>query len=116
MSSRIDAIIHPMCSGRWGNRVLRACNRVCRLTVEHGQLYATIDGAEPVPVNVAAESRIGRRLTLLKIRAADTRTPTRLVILADLGPGLRNILPDDFRRLRMWLRLGHPSCSSASTI
>ncbi|MGM0769243.1 MAG: hypothetical protein ACQEV6_14555 [Pseudomonadota bacterium] len=115
MSSRIDAAVGPRCTGRWRSGLLRACNTVTRLTVERDQLYATRNADEQTPVSVAAESRIGRRVTLLKIRTADARSQTHLVVLADLGPGFRNITPDDFRRLRMWLRLGHNDRPPAST-
>lgn len=116
MSSRIDLHLRPESARLWLSRVLFACNGVTRLMVEQGQLYAGIRAGEPEPVSVANESRIGRHLTLLKIRTRDARSQSHLVVLVDFGPRFRNVASDDFRRLRMWLRLGQTRRTPASTI
>lgn len=115
MSSRIDLRIRPECARRWLTGPLRACNVVTRLTIEHGQLHAWIRSDGRQPVSVSRESRIGRRVTLLKILTLDARSRSYLLVLVDFGPQLRNVPADEFRRLRMWFRLGQTSRFSAST-
>ncbi|MCK7551193.1 hypothetical protein [Marinobacter goseongensis] len=115
MSSRIDLRLRPESASPWFSRILCACNAVTRLKVEQGQLYAGVRAGEPKPVSVANESRIGRHLTLLKIRSRDARSQSHLVVLVDFGPHFRNVASDEFRRLRMWLRLGQTRRTPAST-
>ncbi|MEX2476613.1 hypothetical protein [Marinobacter sp.] len=115
MSNRIDLRLQPIGGRGWLTTCLRACNTVTQLTVDQGQLHAQFGTGRSAPVSIAAESRVGRRLTLLKIRTADARSQPHTVVLADFGPYLRNVTPEGFRRLRMWLRLGRASRNLAST-
>ncbi|EON91465.1 hypothetical protein MARLIPOL_13504 [Marinobacter lipolyticus SM19] len=106
MSNRIKLRLRPSATHQWLRSILRGVNSVAELTLEQDQLHAYFDSGISYPVFVTGESRIGPRLTLLKIRASDTRSGSRLVVLANFGPEFRNVDPTEFRRLRMWLRLG----------
>ncbi|AZT83072.1 hypothetical protein EHN06_05665 [Marinobacter sp. NP-4(2019)] len=114
MSNRINLRLQPSATQPSLRSILRAVNSVTELTLEQGQLHARFASGICCPVFVAGESRIGPRLTLLKIRASDTRSGSRLVVLVNFGPGVRNVDPDEFRRLRMWLRLSPNNHSLAS--
>lgn len=106
MSSRINLHLRPSAPQGWLRNLLRAVNTVTELTLDHNQLRARFGSGDSCPVAVAGESRLSPRLTLLKIRPTDSRFHSRLVVLANFGPGFRNVDPEEFRRLRMWLRLG----------
>jgi toxin CptA len=106
VSSRTEFPVAPVCGKSWLRYLLGAFNTVTHLSVAHGQLHARIGDGDWHAVTVAGESRIGTRLTLLKIRPVTTRSSWRMVVLVNLGPSFRNVPPEEFRRLRMWLRLG----------
>jgi toxin CptA len=69
-----------------------------RLTGDNGQ-GATV---EWLPVY---NSRLFDRLAWLELAATEAPRRRRRLIVTDL-PVLANLPPDDFRRLRVWLRLG----------
>lgn len=106
MSSRIKLYLRPSAPYGWLRNLLKTVNTVTELTLDHGQLQARFGSGDSCRVTVAGDSRLSARLTLLKIRPTDSRFHSRLVVLANFGPGFRNVDPDEFRRLRMWLRLG----------
>lgn len=87
--------------------LLKAARSVIRLRVEQGQLYAQTRDGRQVAVAPAASSRLGARLSLLKLRCTGTRFGSYHALLLANTPGAPGNVPeDDFRRLRVWLRLG----------
>jgi len=95
------------------NGLLLGCGSVSGLLIEHDKMYARIGDKQRVEVIPLASSRIWSGLALLKLRPAGTifRSYTSLLLAPVPGsPG--NVPAEDFRRLRVWLRLGRPRRSS----
>ncbi len=77
------------------------------LLVDQEQMYAITGDNRRIPVSPASSSRIWSSLVLLKLHPSDTRsTPYTTILLAPLPGSQGNVAEDDFRRLRVWLRLG----------
>lgn len=93
--------------------LLRSKLSVTGLALEAGQLQAILPGQSAVPVEPSGASRLGPRLTLLKLRPTGTRLKAYYLILLapESWPG-GNVCPDQFRRLRQWLRLGQSPSSN----
>lgn len=90
--------------------LLRGRRAVTSLHLQDGLLSAQIGGGTPEIVAVAGASRLGARLALLKLRPAGTRSRAyTAILLTDAGPIRGNVPVDEFRRLRVWLRLGRPA-------
>lgn len=78
---------------------------VTGLLVDHDRLQIRYRDGRMQVAEVAPESRLGARLSILKlVPEAPTSSPVP-VILSTL-PGVTNTEPQAFRRLRVWLRLG----------
>ncbi|MBC7183537.1 MAG: hypothetical protein H5U30_08215 [Marinobacter sp.] len=93
--------------------LLRGRHSMSRLFVEQDQLYAATGGERKVPVTAAATSRLWSGLALLKLRPAGTKFRSYSAILMAPSPGTEGNCPkEEFRRLRMWLRLGRSRPSS----
>ncbi|WP_375182941.1 hypothetical protein [Marinobacter sp.] len=89
--------------------LLRGHRAVAGLTVTDGQLLARLADQTAVAVDAAGASRMGPRLTLLKLRPVGTTSGSYFtVLLAPIAGLAGNASADDFRRLRVWLRLGRP--------
>ncbi|MFO7528512.1 MAG: hypothetical protein R6W86_06870 [Marinobacter sp.] len=86
---------------------------VTGLALENGQLQAILPGREAIPVRPCRTSRLGPMLTLLKLRPSGSRLGAYYLILLapEPWPG-GNVCPDQFRRLRQWLRLGQSQSSN----
>lgn len=96
------ALLQYRCTG-----LLKGRRSVKALFVEQDQLYARTGDNRQIPVVPSAASRIWSGLGLLKLRPADTRywSYTTIVLTPSSGrPG--NVAEEEFRRLRIWLRLG----------
>lgn len=93
--------------------LLRSRRSVTGLALEAGQLQAILPGRDAIPVQPCRSSRLGPTLTLLKLRPAGTRLGAYYLILLapHAWPG-GNVCPDQFRRLRQWLRLGQSQSSN----
>lgn len=77
------------------------------LLVEQGKMFAKTGDNRQVEVRPLASSRVWAGLALLKLRPAGTRFRSYTAILLAPSQGRPgNIAADDFRRLRVWLRLG----------
>lgn len=77
------------------------------LMVEQGQLSARLGDGRHVNVEAAGTSRLGPRLALLKLRPQGTRVKAySAILLANSSCFRGNVPEDEFRRLRVWLRLG----------
>ncbi|WP_417566070.1 hypothetical protein [Marinobacter sp.] len=93
--------------------LLRGRHSVSSLSVEQGQLYAATGDHRRVPVITSSASRIWSGLALLKLRPAGARFRSYTTILLAPSSGTNGNCPEDeFRRLRMWLRLGRARPSS----
>ena len=93
--------------------LLRGKYSVTGLALEAGQLQAKFTGRDAVPVQPCRSSRLGPMLTLLKLRPTGSRLGAYYLILLapEPWPG-GNVCPDQFRRLRQWLRLGQSQPSN----
>ena len=104
----VGAILQYRGSGR-----LQGSSTVNVLRVEEGQLSARLGDGREIAVIATGASRLGPRLALLKLRPVGTRVRTYSAILLANTAYLRGNVPEDeFRRLRMWLRLGLPQPAS----
>ncbi len=89
------------------NGLLRGRKAVRTLQLRQGRLYAGLGDGREIPVTVAAGCRMNTRMALLKLHPTDSRFPSYSVILLAGTPAFPGNVPDDeFRRLRVWLRLG----------
>ncbi|WP_372998568.1 hypothetical protein [Marinobacter sp.] len=89
------------------NGLLLGSRSVKSLLIEQGTLYANTGDNGKIPVHPEAASRIWAGLALLKLRPADTRLRGyNAILLAPSSGRPGNVPKEDFRRLRVWLRLG----------
>jgi toxin CptA len=87
--------------------LLNAGTSVMALVVEDNQCSAQLADGRVIPVHVSTDSRMGAKLALLKLRPQGTRLLfCSTILLADITSIPGNVAEDDFRRLRVWLRLG----------
>lgn len=93
--------------------LLRSRRSVTGLTLDDGRLLAIRPGRDAIPVEPCGTSRLGPTLTLLKLRPIGTRLGAYYLILLapETWPG-GNVCPEQFRKLRQWLRLGQPQSSN----
>lgn len=95
-----------------GTGKLAGKRAVTALQVSDGQLYAQLSHTRTVAMEVAGSSQLGARVALLKLRPVGTRLfPYSAILLTGTGPVRGNVPADEFRRLRVWLRLGQPKSS-----
>lgn len=87
--------------------LLRGSGSVTGLLIEQDKMYARTGDNRQIQVLPQASSRIWSGLALLKLRPAGTRFRTyTAILLAPSSGSPGNVSTDDFRRLRVWLRLG----------
>ncbi|AHI28775.1 hypothetical protein [Marinobacter similis] len=80
---------------------------VTALQVLDGQLYAQLGHSRTVAMEIASSSQLAPHLALLKLRPVGTRLfPYSAILLTGNGIVRGNVPEDEFRRLRVWLRLG----------
>ena len=80
---------------------------VTALKVLDGQLYAQLGHSRTVAMEIAASSQLGAHLAVLKLRPVGTSLYSHsTILLTGTGPVRGNVPEDEFRRLRVWLRLG----------
>lgn len=77
---------------------------VTGLRLDDDQLWVLHRDGTAVAVNPGPGSRIGARFTALQLRQTQGNRYYTTVLLLSGGRG--NLLADDARRLRLWLRLG----------
>ena len=91
------------------NGLLRGRKAVCTLQLRQGRLYVGLGDGRELPVTPAADCRVFAPMALLKLYPSDSRFPPYSVILLASTPAYPGNVPEDeFRRLRVWLRLGQP--------
>lgn len=67
------------------------------------------DGRE-IGCRISKSSALGASYLVLKLHPEGTRCRSLVVLMtANTGPFSANVSGPDFRRLRMWLRIGQPS-------
>jgi len=94
--------------------LLSAGASVTALSVECNQCFAQLADGRTIPVQISTGSRMGARLALLKLRPQGSGLLScSAILLADTGNISGNVAEDDFRRLRVWLRLGRPQQAPA---
>lgn len=87
--------------------LLKGQGALTSLSVKDGLLRARVGDKSAEVVEVTGSSRLGARIALLKLRPVGTRFRAyTAILLTDLGPIRGNVPSDEFRRLRVWLRLG----------
>ncbi|KAA1172010.1 hypothetical protein FWJ25_15375 [Marinobacter salinexigens] len=89
--------------------LLRTPSSVVLLRLEEGRLHSGLANGQQIEVQPSGSSRIGPCLTLLKLQPVDTRFSAYSCLLvagSHWWPG--NVTEDEFRKLRVWLRLGRP--------
>ncbi|WP_372980756.1 hypothetical protein [Marinobacter sediminum] len=80
---------------------------VTALQVLDGQLYAQLSHSRTTTMEIASVSQLGAHLALLKLRPVGTRLfPYSAILLTGNRFVRGNVPEDEFRRLRVWLRLG----------
>ncbi|MCM0611179.1 hypothetical protein KFJ24_01675 [Marinobacter sediminum] len=93
--------------------MLRGASSVGALRLKDEQLYAKLVDGRLIPVTAGPNSRVGARLALLKLRPVGTRLLSySAILLADTAGTHGNVPEDEFRRLRVWLRLGRSQPTS----
>lgn len=104
------ALPATLAGGVWQYRhtgLLQSRTAVTSLRVEEGQLYVGLGEAPAIPVVASGASRIGARVSLLKLRPVGTRFRAYSSLLLATSAWFPGNVPDnEFRRLRVWLRLG----------
>ncbi|QSP96299.1 hypothetical protein LPB19_07950 [Marinobacter salinisoli] len=93
--------------------LLQGKSAVTSLLLEQGQLYAQLGCGQREPVSPSPASRLGPHLTLLKLSAKDSTVRSYSAILIGSNPCCQGNVPgNEYRRLRVWLRLGQQAPSS----
>ena len=96
--------------------LLRSSASVIRLTVAEGQLNVHLADGRSFPAHPTSDSRLFGGLALLKFRLGGTSLKPPLVVLFSFSnreEAVGNVDPDNFRRLRVWLRLASTSATGA---
>src|SRR5690606_19430993 len=97
--------VAAMAVTRFYRSLCRRPDSIVALVVDQDTLWIRRADDRLTPAVVAPQSRIGARLSLLKVSCRGTTKQTALIVLSTL-PGMTNTDPATFRRLRVWLRLG----------
>lgn len=91
------------------NGLLLGAGSVKGLLIEHDKMYIRTGEHRQFEVLPMASSRIWSGLALLKLQPVGTRLRSyTAILLAPLPRAPGNVPAEDFRRLRVWLRLGRP--------
>lgn len=85
--------------------LLWGATAVIAIELKNDQLWARLGNGSQFPVKPAADSRIGSRITLLKLSFPTAPYSPRTVILMAGNNLPGNVRLEPFRQLRVWLRL-----------
>jgi hypothetical protein len=103
------AALGALCQVRTSG-LLRSPGSVTRLTVEDDRLTAHFADGRCFTARPASESRVFGQLAILKLQfeKLSGRRPSLVVLFnsGKMGSSSGNVQLDDFRRLRVWLKLG----------
>ncbi|MDS1311803.1 MULTISPECIES: hypothetical protein [Marinobacter] len=88
------------------NGLLIGPSAVLGLYLEKNTLYARLGNGQTAAVSACRSSRLNSRMALLKLHAVASRSTSYPVVILS-GQRVSGNLPEEqFRRLRLWLRLG----------
>ncbi|MBQ0813884.1 MAG: hypothetical protein KBT82_06850 [Marinobacter sp.] len=88
------------------NGLLAGPSAVLALHQDQGTLYARLGNGQILAVSASPSSRISSKFALLKLQPVASTSPSYPVVLLSDRRIAGNVSEDQFRRLRMWLRLG----------
>ncbi len=88
------------------NGLLAGHGAVLGLYLEQNRLYARLGSGQSRAVYACPSSRLSSRVALLNLRPVASRSGSYPVVLLCSNRIAGNVSEDQFRRLRMWLRLG----------
>ncbi|KKN40453.1 hypothetical protein LCGC14_0733160 [marine sediment metagenome] len=88
------------------NGLLAGPSAVLGLLQDQNTLYARLGNGQTLAVKTCPSSRISSRIVLLKLQPVASRFYSYPVVLLSGKRMTGNVSEDQFRRLRMWLRLG----------
>jgi len=88
------------------NGLLKGPSAVLRLHQDQNALYARLGNGQTLAVTACPSSRISSKVVLLKLQPVASRYASYPVVLLSGNRIAGNVSEDQFRRLRMWLRLG----------
>lgn len=88
------------------NGLLTGPSAVLGLYQDQNILYARLGNGQTMAVNACRSSRISSKVVLLKLQPTASILASYPVVLLSGTRVAGNVSEDQFRRLRMWLRLG----------
>lgn len=88
------------------NGLLAGASAVLGLEQDQNTLYAHLGSGQTLAVCASSSSRISSKIALLKLQPLAAKSTCYSVVLLSGKRIAGNIPEDQFRRLRMWLRLG----------
>ncbi|AMQ90173.1 hypothetical protein [Marinobacter sp. LQ44] len=88
--------------------LLRGPGAVKALRTDSGGITCQFGDGHETPVRVCASSTLGASCLILKLHPQDSRSGSIMVMITGkIGPFQANAPEPEFRRLRVWLRIGH---------
>lgn len=88
--------------------LLRGPRAVKALRTDSGGITCQFGDGHETPVRVCASSTLGASCLILKLHPQDSRSGSIMVMITGkIGPFQANAPEPEFRRLRVWLRIGH---------
>lgn len=88
------------------NGLLAGPSAVVGLSQNQNTLYAHLGNGQILAVNACPSSRMSSKIALLKLKPIASKYAAYSVVLLSATRIAGNLPEDQFRRLRMWLRLG----------
>jgi toxin CptA len=88
------------------NGLLAGPSAVVGLSQNQNTLYARLGNGQVLAVSACPSSRMNSKMALLKLKPAASKYTAYSVVLLSTTRITGNLPEDQFRRLRMWLRLG----------
>lgn len=96
-----SAILTSMTHSYWHYILRRSRHAVRGLSITRDGLKIETCRDDWIPVETLGSSFVSPWLTVLNLKLPDRRLATHVVLLPDM------LGPDEFRRLRVWLKWGH---------
>ncbi|WP_138437770.1 hypothetical protein [Marinobacter shengliensis] len=88
--------------------LLRSPRAVKALRTDSGGITCQFGDGHETPVRVCASSTLGASCLILKLHPQDSRSGSIMVMITGkMGQFQANAPEPEFRRLRVWLRIGH---------
>ncbi|WP_133169833.1 hypothetical protein [Marinobacter halophilus] len=111
------AFLPPICLLGWRSfqkhGLLQGPNAVIALRFDHPGVTCQFRDGSELHCRISTSSSLGAAFLVLRLQPEDTRSNGIVVLITgNSGPFRANVPEADFRRLRMWLRIGQPSGTS----